>query len=280
MTDDATDDIKKTKYWAAVKDESLVRVVANYSDLLEHAVQGNMMLAKNRAALSQAGITHILSLTRQRLPEEIQHALCCKQIKISDTPRTEIRHTFEEAFAFIEEARKANGKVLIHCRAGVSRSSCVSIAYLMYHCRMKLREAYEYVKQRRPIAHPNKGFINQLMSYETFLFGDGCHGINLNDLGYTTWERTEHLGLNDPLPPLDLCHLNEKRLAEGYVQRFGRANPYMTMDAGLGGRMELHMVQLFSIRDFEWMDPIIRSVLGAYNAQARARKPPPRTSSK
>ena len=25
------------------------------------------------------------------------------------------------------------------------------------------------------------------------------------------------------------------------------------MDAGLGGRMELHMVELYSILDFEWM---------------------------
>lgn len=54
----------------------------------------------------------------------------------------------------------------------------------------------------------NKGFLAQLVHYERFLFGEAAStGIDLNDLGYTIWERTEHLGLNDPLPPLHLCHL-------------------------------------------------------------------------
>uniref|UniRef100_A0A7S4GJ16 protein-tyrosine-phosphatase n=1 Tax=Eutreptiella gymnastica TaxID=73025 RepID=A0A7S4GJ16_9EUGL len=267
----ATDRIKTSKYWNPVRDETLSMNVPNVSDLLPFAVQGNMMCAKDRASLNKAGITHILSLTRQRVPEDIRNDFAYKQIQVSDTPRTEIRHTFEDAFEFIEDARKKNGKVLIHCRAGVSRSSCASIAYLMWHYKMKLKDAYEYVKERRPIAHPNKGFLNQLITYEKYLFGEtASQGINMNDLGYTIWERTEHLGLNDPLPPMDLCHLNEKMVSEEFVKRFGRKNEFCTMDAGLGGRMELHMVELYSILDFEWMDPVIRSVLGAYNAQARA----------
>ena len=56
-------------------------------------------------------------------------------------------------------------------------------------------------------------------------------GINMNDLGYTIWERTEHLGLNDPLPPMDLCHLNEKMVSEEFVKRCAVANG----EAGGGG---------------------------------------------
>lgn len=33
----------------------------------------------------------------------------------------------------------------------------MSIAYLMWHYKMKLRDAYEFVKSRRPIAHPAGG---------------------------------------------------------------------------------------------------------------------------
>eukprot|EP00667_Euglena_gracilis_P013600 EG_transcript_14035 len=269
----ATDRIKTSKYWNPCPSETLSKNSANCSDLTPFAVQGNMMFARDRTLLTEAGVTHILSLTRQRVPEDIRRDFCCKQIQVSDTPRTEIRHTFDDAFNFIEDARKKSGKVLIHCRAGVSRSSCISIAYLMWHSKMKLKDAYEYVKARRPIAHPNKGFLAQLVHYERFLFGEAAStGIDLNDLGYTIWERTEHLGLNDPLPPLHLCHLNEKHVSEEYVRRFGRPNDFWTMDAGLGGKMELHKVELYSILDFEWMDPIIRAVLGAYNAIALAQR--------
>eukprot|EP01001_Neometanema_parovale_P008708 NODE_4970_length_996_cov_21.326460_g4763_i0.p1 GENE.NODE_4970_length_996_cov_21.326460_g4763_i0~~NODE_4970_length_996_cov_21.326460_g4763_i0.p1 ORF type:complete len:308 (+),score=54.41 NODE_4970_length_996_cov_21.326460_g4763_i0:53-925(+) len=266
----ATDAIKQSKYWNPVKDQDLVKNIPNASPLLPHALQGNMLMAKDKEKLTELGVTHILSLTRQRVPDDIRTSFVWKQIQVSDTPRTEIMHTFKDAFDFIEDARLKNGKVLIHCRAGVSRSSCVSIAYLMWHAKMHLSEAYIYVKERRAIAHPNKGFLNQLMNFEKHLFKDAAKGINFDDLAYSIWERTEHLGLNDPIPPLDLCHLNEKRVSEAFVEKFGKQNEYWSMDAGLGGKMELHAVQLFSILDFEWMDAVIRSVLSEYNKQARA----------
>ena len=34
---------------------------------------------------------------------------------------------------FVEEARKAGGKVLIHCMAGVNRSVALTVAYVMHH---------------------------------------------------------------------------------------------------------------------------------------------------
>jgi len=60
---------------------------------------------------------------------------------------------------------------------------------------------------------------------------------------------------------MELLHLSEKRLAEAYEQRFGHPNPFRTMDAGLGGKMELHCVELYSVNDFDWMDAVIRSIL-------------------
>ena len=37
-----------------------------------------------------------------------------------------------EVFEFIEECRESNGKCLVHCHRGVSRSTAMCIAYLMY----------------------------------------------------------------------------------------------------------------------------------------------------
>ena len=61
---------------------------------------------------------------------------------ISDDGIDSIRPHIEESNAFIEDARRAGGKVLVHCRVGVSRSATLTIAYLMKHLEMDLASAY------------------------------------------------------------------------------------------------------------------------------------------
>jgi hypothetical protein len=55
---------------------------------------------------------------------------------------------------------------MVHCLAGVSRSVSLVLAYLVKHCGMAYRQAYDLVKARRKIIHPNDGFIEQLKRFE------------------------------------------------------------------------------------------------------------------
>lgn len=66
--------------------------------------------------------------------------------------------------------KNANGKVLVHCHAGISRSATICMAYLMSTKRLRMEEAYEFVKSRRRIVSPNFNFMGQLLSYEVELF--------------------------------------------------------------------------------------------------------------
>jgi len=51
------------------------------------------------------------------------------------------------------------GGVLVHCAAGVSRSSSNVIAYLMRRKKnMSFNEAFNFVKKRRPVICPNYRF--------------------------------------------------------------------------------------------------------------------------
>jgi protein-tyrosine phosphatase len=57
-------------------------------------------------------------------------------------------------------------QVLVNCYAGVSRSTTIVIAYLMYKNKMNLQDALTFVRQKRPIINPNYGFVCQLYNLE------------------------------------------------------------------------------------------------------------------
>lgn len=262
--------------WIPIQDDALIDLSPCACQLFDHYWFGNMAFAKSKELLQSKGITHILSLTRQRVPEDVRQAFNWKQIQVSDTPQTSISHQFDTAFEHIDAAKAAGGKVFVHCRAGVSRVSCVTIAYTMRFQKMKLRDAYLMVKRARPVANPNKGFLNQLIDFEKWLFklpGESNPGYALDFavLPYAVWERAEHLGLNNPIPPLEQCHATEAAVKECFRKKYGYENVYRTLDAGLGGKMDLHCVHLYPITDFDVMDWGIRSVLAP---QQNTQKPP------
>merc|ERR1712002_209057 len=91
------------------------------------------------------------------------------RIPVRDNGLIDLRKHFQAAFDFIEEARRRDARVLVHCHAGISRSSTISIAYVMMHMNQSMSQAYQFVKSKRPIIAPNLGFVGQLMEFEQFL---------------------------------------------------------------------------------------------------------------
>lgn len=53
----------------------------------------------------------------------------------------------------------------MHCNAGLSRSSTIVIAYLMKKYQISFIDAYDYLRDRRRFAKPNKCFIGLLSLY-------------------------------------------------------------------------------------------------------------------
>jgi len=69
----------------------------------------------------------------------------------------------------IEDVRtdtSGRGKALVYCRAGMSRSATLCVAYFMKYHDMAMQEALQFVKTRRPIIAPNVGFLRQLRDFE------------------------------------------------------------------------------------------------------------------
>ena len=93
-------------------------------------------------------------------------------IIIEDREKSNILDKFDNIYNFINKTLNENSKnkILIHCRAGISRSSTAVISYLMKHKNISLFDSYSIVKKSRTIIQPNKGFLKQLSKYEEMLF--------------------------------------------------------------------------------------------------------------
>jgi len=129
---------------------------------------GNYQNASSELQLGHLKISHVINAAGE-LPNYFQDKLQYFNVAIDDIPTANISTAFIQTFEFIEKARISNGRVLIHCNMGMSRSSSVTIAYLMKINRWPFKDAERFVKQRRSVINPNPGFRIQLQEFEVML---------------------------------------------------------------------------------------------------------------
>lgn len=125
---------------------------------------GDIPSAANEAKLKELGITHIVSAVmgvEKMFPNSFTYLL----LPLRDIQEQNIINHFEESTNFINNALSKNGKVYVHCMAGVSRSATLVAAWLVKTKGMKPQEAIEFMKERRSVVNPNPGFRNQLNTF-------------------------------------------------------------------------------------------------------------------
>ena len=66
-----------------------------------------------------------------------------------------------------DSVKESGGRILVHCQAGISRSATICLAYLIHARRVRLDEAFDFVKRRRQVISPNLAFMGQLLQFET-----------------------------------------------------------------------------------------------------------------
>ena len=86
-------------------------------------------------------------------------------LNIRDNVSENIECIFYKCINYIDEAKEKNGRILIHCYKGVSRSVSVLISYLIYLYEWTYDKAFDFVQSKRPIANPNIGFYLQLKTF-------------------------------------------------------------------------------------------------------------------
>ena len=92
-----------------------------------------------------------------------------------DVEHFDLEDYFDEASKFIHDSLAVTN-TLVHCMAGISRSTTLLIAYLIRYRGMTSDDALNHVRNRRSIVNPNPGFWNQLKQYEKILYKRRARG--------------------------------------------------------------------------------------------------------
>ncbi|XP_006755254.1 PREDICTED: dual specificity protein phosphatase 21 [Myotis davidii] len=139
------------------------------SQLTSNLYIGNAMAANNRYLLTTHRITTVINISVEIVNTFIDNIQYVK-IPVHDSPRARIGYFFDAIADYVHVVALCQGRTLVHCHAGISRSSTVCMAYLMKYHALTLHEAHIWTRACRPVIRPNNGFWEQLIEYEFKLF--------------------------------------------------------------------------------------------------------------
>ncbi|XP_054842725.1 dual specificity protein phosphatase 4 [Eublepharis macularius] len=142
-------------------------------EILPFLYLGSALHAARRDMLDTLGITALLNVSSD-CPNHFEGHFQYKCIPVEDNHKTDISSWFMEAIEYIDSVKACHGRVLVHCQAGISRSATICLAYLIMKKRVRLEEAFEFVKQRRSIISPNFSFMGQLLQFESQVLATSC----------------------------------------------------------------------------------------------------------
>ncbi|KAJ7975868.1 protein-tyrosine-phosphatase MKP1-like [Quillaja saponaria] len=173
------------------------------SKVAGHIYLGGDAVARDRDILKQNGITHVLNCVGFSCPEYFQADFMYRTLWLLDSPSEDITSILYDVFDYFEDVREQGGRVFVHCCQGVSRSTSLVIAYLMWREGQSFDDAFQYVKAARGIADPNMGFACQLLQCQKRV-----HAVPLSPSSLLRMYRIA------PHSPYDPLHLVPKMLSD------------------------------------------------------------------
>lgn len=151
---------------------------------------GSAAASRDMALLKNNGVRLIVNCATELFNHHEEH-FDYFNCDLRDEQHEDILNLFQGGLGqLIDETRKKQEGVLIHCQAGISRSVAIVLAYLLTYETMSLKESFLLVKSKRPVAGPNKGFLEQLSTLERTLRGENTFSMLeyyksvLSDMGF------------------------------------------------------------------------------------------------
>lgn len=136
---------------------------------------GRYRAARDRDFMLDKGVTHVINCAASSCESMYPADFTYLNLPLKDEPLSEdMLHlpmtplaSFIPASAFfIQDCLDRNGKVMVHCRKGISRSVAIVAGFLMFERGASLVEAVNLIRNRRKVADPNIWFVEDLKGYQ------------------------------------------------------------------------------------------------------------------
>lgn len=131
------------------------------SRVVDHLYIGGILEATDKKWLRKHNITLIVNAAKE-VPNFFPSTTRYLNLHLYDIPEQSLKHVLDKSYSAIKDEIDRGGNVLVHCFAGISRSSSIVVHYLMRKYHIDYTQAIKYLKSRHPRANPNRGFAYQL----------------------------------------------------------------------------------------------------------------------
>lgn len=134
------------------------------SEIIEKSLYlSSYVVASDLDCLNKHGITHVVNTAADVCDSNFPSKFKYLTYYLKDSNSEDISLFFYRTLEWIDEALSSGGRVLVHCQMGVSRSSTIVMAYLMWRFGISFEQAFNRVRETRPICNPNTGFTCKLL---------------------------------------------------------------------------------------------------------------------
>ena len=128
----------------------------SYTKILDKLYLGNL---DSTSKIKKVNI--IISIGCKSKHDHLNNNIINIRMSITDKNTTDITPYLDEVTDIIYDGLKDNKKILVHCKAGINRSTAFIIAYLIKYNNMTLEVAQKYVLNRRRVKF-KENFMEQI----------------------------------------------------------------------------------------------------------------------
>ena len=132
---------------------SFIKVIMSYSKIIE-----NLYLGNQYSTTIIKRIDTIVSIGCNSKANKITNY----KISVRDKKSTDLTPHLDNVTDYINEELNKKHKVLVHCKAGINRSTAFVLAYLCKYEKMSIEDAKKILSIKRPIVKFQEHYMKQI----------------------------------------------------------------------------------------------------------------------